>query len=55
MGKPGRRLVVEAKPLTSDEEDEIFCQELWDKYCEYRTEEVLLGLFCHHIGLFFYF
>jgi len=23
MGKPGRRLVVEAKPLTSDEEDEV--------------------------------
>jgi hypothetical protein len=40
MGKPGRRLEIEPKPLTSDEEDEVFCQQLWDKYCEYRTEEV---------------
>ena len=40
MGKPGRRLEIEPKPLTRDEEDEVFCQQLWDKYCEYRTEEV---------------
>ena len=44
MGKPGRRLTIPPKPKTEDEEENDFCERLWETYCEYRTEEHLPGV-----------
>lgn len=44
MGKPGRRLSIPLRPKTEDEEEDDFCQLLWETYCEHRTEAHLPGV-----------